>query len=74
MITTSDGHPPRRIAEAVHRAFHGDLKLHYDVVYYLIEGRAFIEERRKADMERTRLRERALRGGCAAGRSCGVIQ
>jgi hypothetical protein len=24
--------------------------------------------------ERTRLRERALRGGCAAGRSCGVIR
>jgi hypothetical protein len=29
-ITTTDVHLPRRIGEALRRAFHGDLKVHYD--------------------------------------------
>ena len=35
-ITTTDIHLPRRIGEAVHRAFHGDLKLHYDEERYFV--------------------------------------
>ena len=30
IITTTDVHLPRRIGTAVHHAFHGDLKLHFD--------------------------------------------
>ena len=30
VITTTDVHLPRRIGTAVHHAFHGDLKLHFD--------------------------------------------
>jgi hypothetical protein len=30
LITTTDIHLPRRIGEALHRAHHGDLELHYD--------------------------------------------
>jgi hypothetical protein len=36
VITTTDIHLPRRIGEAVHRAFHGDLKFHYDEGNYFI--------------------------------------
>jgi len=35
-ITTTDIHLPRRIGEAIHRAYHGDLKLHYDEDRYFI--------------------------------------
>lgn len=35
-IDTTDIHLPRRIGEAVHRAFHGDLKMHYDEDGYFI--------------------------------------
>jgi hypothetical protein len=34
VITTTDVHLPRRIGEAVHHAFHGDLKVHYDEENY----------------------------------------
>jgi hypothetical protein len=36
IITTTDIHLPRRIGEAVERAFHGDLKLHYDQDNYFV--------------------------------------
>ncbi len=35
-ITTTDIHLPRRIGEAVHRAFHGDLQVHYDENNYFV--------------------------------------
>ncbi len=35
-IITTDIHLPRRIGEAVHRAFHGDLNMHYDEANYFI--------------------------------------
>lgn len=35
-ITTTDIHLPRRIGEAVHRAFHGALDIHYDEKNYFI--------------------------------------
>lgn len=35
-ITTTDIHLPRRIGEAVERAFHGRLELKYDEEYYFI--------------------------------------
>lgn len=30
VITTTDIHLPQRIGTAIHHAFHGDLKLHFD--------------------------------------------
>jgi ribosome recycling factor len=36
VITTTDIHLPRRIGTAVHHAFHGDLKLHFDEDGYSI--------------------------------------
>ena len=36
VITTTDVHLPRRIGTAVHHAFHGDLKLHFDEDDYFI--------------------------------------
>jgi len=36
VITTTDIHLPRRIGEAVHRAFHGDLRVHYDEENYSV--------------------------------------
>ena len=36
IITTTDVHLPRRIGTAVHHAFHGDLKLHFDEDDYFI--------------------------------------
>ncbi|MGC2409630.1 MAG: BCAM0308 family protein [Methyloceanibacter sp.] len=36
VITTTDVHLPRRIGTAVHHAFHGDLKLHFDEDSYFI--------------------------------------
>jgi hypothetical protein len=36
VITTTDIHLPRRIGEAVRRAFHGDLKTHYDEENYSV--------------------------------------
>jgi hypothetical protein len=36
VITTTDIHLPRRIGEAVQRAFHGDLQLHYDQENYFV--------------------------------------
>jgi hypothetical protein len=36
VITTTDIHLPRCIGEALHRAFHGDLKLHYDEASYFV--------------------------------------
>jgi hypothetical protein len=36
VITTTDIHLPRRIGEAVRRAFHGDLKTHYDSENYFV--------------------------------------
>jgi hypothetical protein len=36
VITTTDIHLPRRIGEAVERAFHGDLKVHYDEGNYFV--------------------------------------
>lgn len=35
-ITTTDIHLPRRIGEAVHKAFHGDLQVHYDQENYFV--------------------------------------
>jgi hypothetical protein len=36
VITTTDIHLPRRIGEAVERAFHGDLKVNYDEGSYFV--------------------------------------
>jgi hypothetical protein len=36
LITTTDIHLPRRIGEALHRAYEGDLDFHYDEESYLI--------------------------------------
>lgn len=36
VITTTDIHLPRRIGEAIHRAFHGDLQIHYDEAEYFV--------------------------------------
>jgi hypothetical protein len=36
VITTTDVHLPRRIGTAVHHAFHGDLKLHFDEDDYFV--------------------------------------
>jgi hypothetical protein len=36
VITTTDIHLPRRIGTAIHHAFHGDLKLHFDEDNYFI--------------------------------------
>jgi len=36
VITTTDIHLPRRIGEAVERAFHGELKVHYDENNYFV--------------------------------------
>ena len=36
VITTTDIHLPRRIGEAVQRAFHGDLNVHYDQDNYFV--------------------------------------
>jgi len=36
VITTTDIHLPRRIGTAIHHAFHGDLKLHFDEDDYFI--------------------------------------
>jgi hypothetical protein len=36
IVTTTDIHLPRRIGEALHRAFHGDLQLHYDEDAYFV--------------------------------------
>lgn len=36
VITTTDIHLPRRIGEAVQRAFHGDLEVHYDEQNYFV--------------------------------------
>ena len=44
VITTTDIHLPRRIGEAVQRAFHGDLKVHYDEGNYFVR----VEWRREA--------------------------
>lgn len=38
VITTSDIHLPRRIAEAVRRAFRGSLKLHFDQAGYFLRA------------------------------------
>lgn len=35
-ITTTDIHLPRRIGEALHRAFHGELKVQYDEDRYFV--------------------------------------
>ena len=44
IIKTTDIHLPRRIGEAVHRAFHGELKTHYDEENYFVR----VEWRREA--------------------------
>lgn len=44
VVTTTDIHLPRRIGEAMHRAYHGDLKIHYDEDSYFVR----VEWRRKA--------------------------
>jgi hypothetical protein len=36
IITTTDIHLPRRIGEAMHRAFHGDLQIDYDQDNYFV--------------------------------------
>jgi len=36
VITTTDIHLPRRIGTAIHHAFHGDLKLHFDEDNYFM--------------------------------------
>jgi len=36
VITTTDIHLPRRIGEAMNRAFHGDLQVHYDEENYFV--------------------------------------
>jgi len=36
VITTTDVHLPRRIGTAIHHAFQGDLKLHFDEDNYFI--------------------------------------
>jgi len=36
VITTTDIHLPRRIGEAMQRAFHGDLRMHYDEENYFV--------------------------------------
>jgi hypothetical protein len=38
VITTTDIHLPRRIGEAMRRAFHGDLNLHYDKESYFVRA------------------------------------
>ena len=39
VITTTDIHLPRRIGEALHHAYHGDLDFHYIKESYLIRVR-----------------------------------
>jgi RecG-like helicase len=36
VVTTTDIHLPRRIGEALHRAYHGTLDFHYDDEAYLL--------------------------------------
>jgi hypothetical protein len=36
VISTTDIHLPRRIGEAIRRAFHGDLEVHFDEQGYLV--------------------------------------
>lgn len=36
VIKTTDIHLPRRIGEAMHRAFHGELHVHYDEENYFV--------------------------------------
>ena len=38
-ITTTDIHLPRRIGEALHRAYHGDLDYHYEAEKYFLRVR-----------------------------------
>lgn len=38
-ITTTDIHLPRRIGEAIHRAYHGDLDYHYEAEKYFLRVR-----------------------------------
>jgi NMD protein affecting ribosome stability and mRNA decay len=45
VITTTDIHLPRRIGEAVERAFHGHLKVHYDEGNYFVR----VDWRREAE-------------------------
>ena len=36
VIKTTDIHLPRRIGKAIDRAFHGDLRIHYDKQNYFV--------------------------------------
>jgi hypothetical protein len=38
VITTTDIHLPRLIGETIRRAFHGDLRIHYDEMNYFVRA------------------------------------